>query len=425
MYYACICLVGYDVLDLLRRESVAGEKLLDHVGKYPDRELEDFTAILKELLVACWMPGPSERGPPAVGPQDVVYKARVAIAGIEYDRAGAVAEKNGRRAIAGVDDGAHGVRPDQQDPAGRPGSEHGRSDGSSVGESGARRGEVHRAGAGSPDLLPDQARDRRHGFWCCRGAADHEVDRSAVNPGVLEGPLRGLYGERRRVLSFGDEVARLDTGAGRDPVVRRVEYPLQVAVGDDPAPESPADADDPARSTTVQADLPSEGRTLCAASACCSSPVRPAPMYEMPRSAFSTPVACEFPCPITTELLTPSRKEPPYSSGSTVSLTSISLGRRMLAASLLRTSPVIAERTMPRISRATPSAVLSTTLPVKPSVTSTSATPRLMSRPSTFPTKRIPDSSMRRWASLARSLPFPGSSPTLTSPTRASPSNPK
>src|SRR5215211_3376842 len=50
-------------------------------------------------------------------------------------------------------------------------------------------------------------------------------------------------------------------------------------------------------------------------------------MYEMPRSAFSTPVDCEFPCPITTERFTPSRKEPPYSSGSTVSLTSITLGR--------------------------------------------------------------------------------------------------
>src|SRR5918995_3243666 len=78
---------------------------------------------------------------------------------------------------------------------------------------------------------------------------------------------------------------------------------------------------------------------------------------------------------------------------------------------------------MPRISRATPSAVLRTMLPVKPSVTRTSATPLGMSRPSTFPTKRMPDSSKIRCASLARSLPFPGSSPTLSSPTRASPSN--
>ena len=80
---------------------------------------------------------------------------------------------------------------------------------------------------------------------------------------------------------------------------------------------------------------PQTDRRLCAESACCRSSVRPAPMYEMPRSAFSTPVACEFPCPITTEPLTPSRKEPPYFSGSTVSLTPISLGRRIPAASLL------------------------------------------------------------------------------------------
>src|SRR5215203_3032131 len=119
-YYACIRLVGYQVLDLLGRESVAREKLLDHVGQYPDGELEDLAAVLKELFLACRVPGPSERGSPAVGPQDVVDKARFAVAGIEHYRAGAVAEKDGRRPIAGVDDGAHGVRPDQQYPAGRP-----------------------------------------------------------------------------------------------------------------------------------------------------------------------------------------------------------------------------------------------------------------------------------------------------------------
>src|SRR5829696_6710284 len=81
---------------------------------------------------------------------------------------------------------------------------------------------------------------------------------------------------------------------------------------------------------------------------------------------------------------------------------------------------------MPRISRATPSAVLRTTLPVNPSVTSTSATPAPMSRPSTLPTKRTQRDSLIRWcASLARSLPLPGSSPTLIRPTRASPSRSK
>jgi hypothetical protein len=39
-----------------------------------------------------------------------------------------------------------------------------------------------------------------------------------------EGLLRRLYGERRGVLAFSDEVARLDPGARRDPLVRGVQH---------------------------------------------------------------------------------------------------------------------------------------------------------------------------------------------------------
>src|SRR5215210_6731821 len=260
--------MGYYELDLLGRECVAREELLDHLGQYFDGELEDLAAVLKEFILVAGVPGSSQRRPSAVGT-------------------------------------------DEQDPARRAGVEHGRSDGGSIGEPGARRREVHRARAWGPDLLADQARHRGHGLGSGRGAADDKVDRPAVYPGVLERLLRGLHGERRGVLSFRDEVSRLYPRTRRDPLVRGVEHVLQVAVGDDPAPESPADADDPAGGAAVQADLPSATREICEERARCSSPVKPAPVCEIPRIAFSTPLAREFPWPITTEPLTPSRKDPP------------------------------------------------------------------------------------------------------------------
>src|SRR5215212_315969 len=156
-YYACICLVGYDVLDLIRRESVAGEKLLDHVGQYPDGELEDLAAVLVELFVACRVAGAPEWGSPSVGPEDVVYKTRVPVAGVEYDGAGAVAEKDGRRSIFGVDDSTHCVRPDEQDPCCGAGVDRGGSGGGGGREPGTRRGEVQRAGGWGADLLCGRA----------------------------------------------------------------------------------------------------------------------------------------------------------------------------------------------------------------------------------------------------------------------------
>src|SRR5215208_500748 len=66
-YYACICLVGDDVLDLVGREPVARDKLLNHIRQYPHGELEDFSAVLEELLVVARVSSAPERGSPAVG----------------------------------------------------------------------------------------------------------------------------------------------------------------------------------------------------------------------------------------------------------------------------------------------------------------------------------------------------------------------
>ena len=71
-----------------------------------------------------------------------------------------------------------------------------------------------------------------------------------------------------------------------------------------------------------------------------------------------------------------------------------------------------------------PSSVLSTTLPVKPSVTTTSTSGVITSRPSTLPTKVPPaarsasEPSRSAWVSFTSGVPFDGSSPIDRSPTR-------
>ena len=62
----------------------------------------------------------------------------------------------------------------------------------------------------------------------------------------------------------------------------------------------------------------------------------------------------------------------------------------------------------------------STTLPVKPSVTTTSAAFWKISPPSMLPTNGRPEASSIAWASWSSSVPFWASSPMFSSPIRGS-----
>ena len=67
-----------------------------------------------------------------------------------------------------------------------------------------------------------------------------------------------------------------------------------------------------------------------------------------------------------------------------------------------------------------PSSVLRATLPVKPSQTTTSASPSSRARPSTFPSNRSPEASSSACASSVSWFPFSGSSPIESSRTEGS-----
>ncbi len=81
----------------------------------------------------------------------------------------------------------------------------------------------------------------------------------------------------------------------------------------------------------------------------------------------------------------PSSGAPLTEAGSSRSITRFSAGPAMTAASLALRSEVKASFSRLRTNRATPSAVLSAMFPEKPSVTTTSTAPLVMSSPSTKP----------------------------------------
>ncbi|OLT11737.1 hypothetical protein BJF79_23750 [Actinomadura sp. CNU-125] len=75
---------------------------------------------------------------------------------------------------------------------------------------------------------------------------------------------------------------------------------------------------------------------------------------------------------------------------------------------------------MPSTVRTQPSMFFRTTLPVNPSVATTSTVPASTSSPSTLPWNRTGRSGSSRAASRTSRLPFPGSDPIDSNPTSGS-----
>jgi hypothetical protein len=84
------------------------------------------------------MAGASQGCHPPICAENVVYKARGAVSLFEYDRACAVGEKNGGRAVILVYNLCHRVSPDQQDTPGCAALQHRVTDARRVRVSGAR-----------------------------------------------------------------------------------------------------------------------------------------------------------------------------------------------------------------------------------------------------------------------------------------------
>src|SRR4051812_15836227 len=119
----------------------------------------------------------------------------------------------------------------------------------------------------------------------------------------------------------------------------------------------------------------------------------------------------------------PSRYAPPALSGSMTSRNSSSAGRSSIPPAFARGEDSATRRMLRSIASETPSMSLSTMLPVKPSVTITSARPVGISLPSTLPAySYVPPSAIRSrmaaWVSTTSGVPFVASSPIDRSPIR-------
>src|ERR671934_824982 len=145
----------------------------------------------------------------------------------------------------------------------------------------------------------------------------------------------------------------------------------------------------------------------------CSS--RPTTSCSTPRAASRTAFAIargdELPCAITARPRRPSRYAPPYVSGSRRVRSRRAAGRISRPPSFPRGVAVISSRKAASRFAIVPSSSFRTTLPVKPSVTTTSAAPRRMSRPSVLPAKLSPLAASSSCASSVSWFPFSASSP--------------
>ncbi len=133
---------------------------------------------------------------------------------------------------------------------------------------------------------------------------------------MCERLLRGVRGEGDAVLIIGDEATLPYTGTLHHPGVIGVEDFREIIVGNDAASQGAAYTYDLAHGVAwvcprgAQTASPAE-RSPVAARASPISSTRPEPAREIPRRAFSTPLARELPCPIITKPRTPSKNEPP------------------------------------------------------------------------------------------------------------------
>src|SRR5919201_3667987 len=268
-------------------------------------------------------------------------------------------------------------------------------------------------GPGLDDLRGGRVRDDEiHGL--AHGEDPRRLFVGHLHPvGVLE-----LLDERVEVQRVGLQVlleARRLVDAGR------IDLELVGQVGLDQREDLFAGHDD----ATVDGD-PDNGapRRACAdSSAACVRPTTsPSTARAASRIACAMPRWLNRPCGTTPRRRSPSRYAPPALSGSMTSRNSSSAGRRSMPPALARRDEVATSRIWRSISSETPSMSLSTTLPVKPSVTTTSALPAGNSLPSTLPTKSKVSPSAKRsrsaaCASTTSGVPFVSSSPIDSRPT--------
>jgi hypothetical protein len=161
-------------------------------------------------------------------PEDAVVAARL----LQHDRAGAVAEQHARVAVRPVDDAGEDLAADDEHVVGLGGLDEAVCQVERVEEADAGGADVGRGRPGRPDVALDQARGRRERHVARDRADEDHVQVLGLHVRSLQRPLGGARAEVREVLALGGDVPLLDPGPRGDPLVRRLDEPLEVGVGE-------------------------------------------------------------------------------------------------------------------------------------------------------------------------------------------------
>ena len=156
------------------------------------------------------------------------------VAGRQDRRARAVAEQDAGRSIGVVEEAGEQLRADHQDVLREPGLDPGLGGREPVDEARARRRDVHRRRARVADRLLDEGRGRGHPVVGRERREEDEVDLVRVDARGVDRPQAGDRAHRRGGLVRRGDPPLADAGPADDPLVVRVDHPLEVLVASGP-----------------------------------------------------------------------------------------------------------------------------------------------------------------------------------------------
>ena len=234
---ANVGLVGKDDVDVIGTDPRLSECVLDRSGDDPHCPLEDFAAFHDDRVTQIAV----EDGFQIAVDTEVLAEEFALRTLFEHDGAGTVTEEDGGTPIGPVDDGRHGVAPDDEHAIGPARRGHHSVGGHiAVREAGTHDVEVHRAtrnaqtggdhGAGGGERLLG------------RGGAQHE-EANVVRREIRSGD-GGRGGLGRHVDRGAANPALTDAGPFSDPGVGGLHVLGEVVVGDDLFGKGGADAGD-------------------------------------------------------------------------------------------------------------------------------------------------------------------------------------
>ena len=168
----------------------------------------------------------------------------LALAGLEHQRAGAVAEEHAGRAVLPVEDAGEGLGPDHQRVPRLPGLEEVVGDGERVDEAGADRLHVEGGAPGVAEHRLHPGRGRGEGLVRGRRRQHDEVEIGAADARAGKRDLARFQRHVGGTLAVGGDVALAHAGALRDPFVGCIDDSLEIPVGENPLRQVGAAADD-------------------------------------------------------------------------------------------------------------------------------------------------------------------------------------